>query len=54
MTVGRSDLGLAVANGKLYAIGGNTENGYMPNSEGNNYLAEGWITSVNEEYCPEP
>lgn len=52
MHVARSDLGVAVANGKIYAIGGNTENGYMPNSEGNDYKAEGWIVNANEEDDP--
>ena len=32
MHVARSDLGVAVVNGKIYAIGGNTESGYIPNS----------------------
>jgi hypothetical protein len=53
MHVARSDLGVAVVNGKIYAIGGNTESGYMPNSEGNDYKALGWIAAANEEYNPE-
>jgi hypothetical protein len=52
MHVARSDLGVAVVNGKIYAIGGNTESGYMPNSEGNDYKALGWIVPTNEEYDP--
>jgi len=52
MHVARSDLGVAVMNGKIYAIGGNTESGYMPNSEGNDYKALGWIVATNEEYDP--
>ena len=53
MHVARSDLGVAVVNGKIYAIGGNTESGYMPNSGGNDYKALGWIAAANEEYNPE-
>src|SRR3972149_11634017 len=53
MHVARSDLGVAVVNGKIYAIGGNAESGYMPNSEGVNYKASGWIKDTNEEYDPE-
>src|SRR4030067_1458919 len=49
----RSDLGVANLNSKIYAIGGNTENGYVPNSHGNDYKALGWITATNEEYDPE-
>ena len=52
MHVARSNLGVAVANGKIYAIGGNKENGYIPNSAGNNYKALGWIADENEEYDP--
>ena len=52
MHVARSDLGVAAVNGKIYAIGGNTESGYMPNSEGNDYKALGWIVATNEEYDP--
>jgi hypothetical protein len=52
MHVARSDLGVAVMNGKIYAIGGNTESGYRPNSEGNDYKALGWIVATNEEYDP--
>jgi hypothetical protein len=48
----RSELGIAAVNGKIYAIGGNTETGYMPNSEGNDYQAKGWITNTTEEYDP--
>ncbi len=50
MHVARSGLGVAAVNGKIYAIGGNTENGYIPNNEGNDYKAKGWITNANEEY----
>ena len=53
MHVARSDLGVAVVNGKIYAIGGNTESGYIPNSAGNDYKALGWIAAANEEYNPE-
>ena len=53
MQVARSDLGVAVVNGKIYAIGGNTESGYIPNSGGNNYQRLGWINDTNEEYDPE-
>jgi len=52
MHVARSDLGVAVVNGKIYAIGGNTESGYVPNSHGNDYKAKGWIVGTNEEYDP--
>ncbi|HKZ87717.1 MAG TPA: kelch repeat-containing protein, partial [Candidatus Bathyarchaeia archaeon] len=52
MHVARSNLGVTVANGKIYAIGGNTENGYVPNSAGNNYKTLGWISGANEEYDP--
>ena len=52
MHVARSDLGVAVLNGKIYAISGTTESGYIPNNEGNDYKAKGWITNVNEEYDP--
>jgi len=52
MNVARSDLGVAAVNGKIYAIGGNAEAGYMPNSEGNDYKALGWIKDTNEEYDP--
>lgn len=52
MHIARSDLGIATVNGKIYAFGGNTENGYIPNNEGNDYNAKGWITNINEEYNP--
>ncbi len=52
MHVARSDLGVAVVNGKIYAIGGNTESGYMPHSDRNDYSRLGWINDTNEEYDP--
>jgi hypothetical protein len=52
MNQARSDLGVVTLNGKIYAIGGNTENGNTPNSEGNDYKAKGWIVATNEEYDP--
>jgi hypothetical protein len=48
----RSDLGVAVVNGKIYAIGGNTESGNVPNTSENDYKALGWIVATNEEYDP--
>jgi hypothetical protein len=52
MHVARSDLGVTAVNGKIYALGGNTENGYIPMSSGNDYKAKGWIVATNEEYDP--
>jgi len=52
MQQARSDLGVVAVNGKIYAIGGNTENGYIPNSRENDYKALGWIVAANEEYDP--
>ncbi len=52
MNQARSDLGVVALDGKIYAIGGNTENGNTPNSEGNDYKAKGWIVATNEEYDP--
>jgi len=52
MQVARSDLGVAAVNGKIYAIGGNTENGHVPNTSENDYKALGWIVATNEEYDP--
>jgi hypothetical protein len=53
MQQARSDLGVATVNGKIYAIGGNTENGYVPNTSENDYKALGWIVATNEEYDTE-
>jgi len=50
MQVARSDLGVAAVNGKIYAIGGNTESGNVPNTSENDYKALGWIVATNEEY----
>ncbi|HSV49671.1 MAG TPA: kelch repeat-containing protein [Candidatus Acidoferrales bacterium] len=52
MNQARSDLGVAVVNGKIYAIGGCTANGLVPNTHGNDYQAKGWITNATEEYDP--
>jgi len=52
MQQGRGRLGVAAVNGKIYAIGGSTENGYIPGSPGNDYNALGWILATNEEYDP--
>jgi N-acetylneuraminic acid mutarotase len=52
MHVARSDLGIAVVNGKIYAIGGNTESGRTPTSGGHDYKMLGWINDTNEEYDP--
>jgi N-acetylneuraminic acid mutarotase len=53
MQTARSNLGVAVVNDKIYAIGGSTENGYNPNTVGTDYKSRGWIVNTNEEYDPE-
>jgi N-acetylneuraminic acid mutarotase len=52
MHVARSKLGVTVANGKIYAVGGSTEKGYIPRTVGNDYKNSGWISGANEEYDP--
>jgi Kelch motif len=52
MQVARSKLGVVASGGKIYAIGGSTENGYIPNTVGNNYAEKGWMSNINEEYDP--
>jgi N-acetylneuraminic acid mutarotase len=52
MQVARGNLGVAVVNGKIYAIGGSTESGLNPRSVGIDYTAKGWIVNTNEEYDP--
>jgi N-acetylneuraminic acid mutarotase len=52
MQVARSNLGVAVVNGKIYAIGGSTESGLSPYSVGIDYKAKGWVADTNEEYDP--
>ncbi len=49
----RSQLGMATLDGKIYAIGGCTAEGFIPNSFGNHYKNLNWISKVNEEYDPE-
>lgn len=41
MQVARGSLGVAVVNGKIYAMGGLTANGTTPNSAGTDYNAKG-------------
>jgi len=52
MQVARGGLGVAVVNGKIYAIGGSTESGITPDNLGADYKAKGWIVGTNEEYDP--
>ena len=52
MQVARSDFAIVTAGDKIYAIGGSTESGYIPNTVGNNYTDKGWISNINEEYDP--
>jgi N-acetylneuraminic acid mutarotase len=53
MQVARSNLGVAVVNNRIYAIGGSTVSGYSPDTVGTDYNAEGWIVDTNEEYDPQ-
>ncbi|MBN1244811.1 hypothetical protein JXA31_04380 [Candidatus Bathyarchaeota archaeon] len=52
MRQARGGLGVAVVNGKIYAIGGSTESGLNPRSIGIDYKAKGWVVDTNEEYDP--
>ena len=52
MQVARGNLGVAVVNGKIYAIGGSTESGLNAYSVGIDYKAKGWVADTNEEYDP--
>jgi N-acetylneuraminic acid mutarotase len=51
----RSDLGVAVVNSKIYAIGGTTASGFLPSMPGSMILGLsdiGGIVGTNEEYDP--
>ena len=49
----RSCLGVATVNGKIYAIGGSTESGFIPNAHGSQvYDIKSNDVGTNEEYDP--
>jgi hypothetical protein len=56
MKVARSGIGVAVVNGKIYAIGGSTASGSLPGVNGGavlGYQDLGGHVGTNEEYDPE-